>query len=138
MHRFRVWAPKAERVRVGINGEKYPLGRSAGGWWDAEVESAEPGTDYAYFLDDEDMALPDPRSLWQPHGVHGASRVLDQGAFAWTDASWEAPSLASATTKGAIRSGVSRRLISRRFMFSGVAGIVANPHGNAGSLHLVE
>jgi maltooligosyltrehalose trehalohydrolase len=96
MHRFRVWAPKAERVRVGINGEKYPLGRSAGGWWDAEVESAEPGTDYAYFLDDEDMALPDPRSLWQPHGVHGASRVLDQGAFAWTDASWEAPSLASA------------------------------------------
>ena len=25
MHRFRVWAPKAERVRIGVDGKKYPL-----------------------------------------------------------------------------------------------------------------
>ena len=38
---------------------------------------------------------PDPRSQWQPNGVHGLSRVYDQTAFAWTDARFQAPPLAS-------------------------------------------
>ena len=96
MHRFRVWAPKARRVRVQVDGEKYPLERGDGSWWQAEVEKAGPGSDYAYLLDDDEQALPDPRSAWQPHGVHGPSRVVDHAAFAWTDADWQAPSLASA------------------------------------------
>ena len=96
MHRFRVWAPKAERVRVQVDGEKYSLARFAGGWWEGDVRAAGPGTDYAFFLNDEDLALPDPRSAWQPHGVHGASRVVDHGAFAWSDAGWQAPPLESA------------------------------------------
>ena len=62
MHRFRVWAPKAERVRVQVDGEKYSLARFAGGWWEGDVRAAGPGTDYAFFLNDEDLALPDPRS----------------------------------------------------------------------------
>ena len=33
-------------------------------------------------------ARPDPRSAWQPHGVHGASRVYDPATFAWTDDGW--------------------------------------------------
>ena len=28
--------------------------------------------------------LPDPRSAWQPDGVHGPSRVFDAGRYAWT------------------------------------------------------
>lgn len=96
MHRFRVWAPQAERLRVQVNGKKFPLQAAAGGWWQADVEEAGPGTDYAYFIDDEDLALPDPRSMWQPNGVHGASRVLDHPAFAWSDAGWQAPPLSSA------------------------------------------
>ncbi|HEM45499.1 MAG TPA: malto-oligosyltrehalose trehalohydrolase, partial [Alphaproteobacteria bacterium] len=40
-------------------------------------------------------ALPDPRSRWQPEGVHGPSRVLDTGSLAWSDAGFEAPPLAS-------------------------------------------
>ena len=96
MHRFRVWAPKAREVRVEVAGARHALARIDGGWWQAEVDGARPGMDYAYFLDGEDLALPDPRSLWQPHGVHGRSRIYDPDAFQWTDRGWEAPPLASA------------------------------------------
>jgi len=96
MHRFRVWAPRAHQVAVQIAGEKLPLQQSSGGWWEARVQAARPAMDYAYFLDDEDLALPDPRSPWQPNGVHGPSRILDHSAFPWTDAAWEAPPLSSA------------------------------------------
>jgi maltooligosyltrehalose trehalohydrolase len=95
MHRFRVWAPKTKRVRVEAAGKLHSMADAGGGWWQADVAAAGPGTDYAYFLDDEEPALPDPRSMWQPEGVHGRSRVLDPGAFAWTDAGWQAPALKS-------------------------------------------
>jgi maltooligosyltrehalose trehalohydrolase len=93
MHIFRLWAPKAKRVRVQVAEELCDLTPSAGGWWSAAVERGEPGSDYSYFLDDQERALPDPRSLWQPHGVHGASRVLDHAAFPWSDGNWQAPPL---------------------------------------------
>jgi maltooligosyltrehalose trehalohydrolase len=96
MHRFRVWAPKARRVRVEVGATEYAMENTGGGWWQADIEAAGPGTDYAYLLDDEDLALPDPRSLWQPNGVHGQSRVLDHAAFAWNDEGWQAPPLSSA------------------------------------------
>ncbi len=59
-----------------------------GGWWYARVPGAGPGTDYAFLLDDGPEPLPDPRSLWQPHGVHGPSRRYDHTAFAWSDGAW--------------------------------------------------
>jgi maltooligosyltrehalose trehalohydrolase len=96
MHRFRLWAPNAGKVSVQIAGQMYPLQQHDGGWWQADVEPARPGMDYAYFLDDENLALPDPRSPWQPSGVHGPSRLLDHAAFPWTDAAWEAPPLSAA------------------------------------------
>jgi maltooligosyltrehalose trehalohydrolase len=96
MHLFRVWAPLAERVGVKTGGRLWPLTPGDGGWWELDVAEAGPGTDYGYVLNGDGMALPDPRSLWQPHGVHGMSRVLDQGAFAWTDAGWRAPELKDA------------------------------------------
>jgi maltooligosyltrehalose trehalohydrolase len=58
-----------------------------GGWWHADVPR-EAGTAYAFLLGDSDDALPDPRSRWQPDGVHGASRVYDHSAFTWTDQAW--------------------------------------------------
>jgi len=45
---------------------------------------AEPGANYLFVLDGE--AHPDPCSRFQPEGIDGASRVVDVGAFAWTDA----------------------------------------------------
>lgn len=95
MHRFRVWAPKAERVRVEVNGKRHAMQAACGGWWQADVAEAAPGSGYAYFLNDEELALPDPRSEWQPHGVHGRSRIVDHAAFPWSDAGWQAPSLSS-------------------------------------------
>ncbi len=95
MHRFRVWAPKAKRVRLEAAGQRHAMTQAGGGWWQADVAEAGPGTDYAYFLDDEELALPDPRSLWQPEGVHGPSRVVAPAEFAWSDAEWQAPPLKS-------------------------------------------
>ena len=34
-------------------------------------------------------AWPDPCSRFQPEGVRGPSRVVDPGAFAWTDGGWQ-------------------------------------------------
>ncbi len=65
-------------------------GPDATGWWELAVPDAGPGTDYAYRVDGSDP-LPDPRSAWQPRGVHGASRVFDAGQHQWTDTAWAGP-----------------------------------------------
>lgn len=96
MHVFKVWAPNAQRVDVNIGETKYPLSNSNGGWWQAEVESAGPGTEYAFLLDGNDQPLPDPRSAFQPHGVNGPSQVVNHASFAWSDAAWRAGALQSA------------------------------------------
>ncbi|MFO6453481.1 MULTISPECIES: malto-oligosyltrehalose trehalohydrolase [unclassified Aeromicrobium] len=82
-----VWCPDLERVRVRVGDADLKMRRTRDGWWSADVE-APPGTDYAFLLGDDDTPLPDPRSTWQPHGVHGPSRVYDQAAFGWTDHDW--------------------------------------------------
>lgn len=96
MHTFRVWAPKAKTVGVEIEGTVIPLTLGKGGWWEAAVENAGPGSDYGYVLDGRKPAVPDPRSEQQPHGVHGPSRLLDHAAFRWSDEGWQAPPLTSA------------------------------------------
>jgi maltooligosyltrehalose trehalohydrolase len=89
MTEFAVWAPEVTRVRLRIAGDDdRELARRDEGWWSLDVPDAGSGTDYAYLLDDSDRALPDPRSSWQPHGVHGPSRVYDHGAFPWRDGHW--------------------------------------------------
>jgi maltooligosyltrehalose trehalohydrolase len=60
---------------------------TADGWWERQVVEAHHGTDYAYSVDGSDP-LPDPRSPWQPDGVHGFSRVFDADRFEWNDDSW--------------------------------------------------
>ncbi|MFI7544150.1 malto-oligosyltrehalose trehalohydrolase [Actinoplanes sp. NPDC049599] len=84
---FEVWVPE-KSVRLRVDGTDHEMERGADGWWRREVPDAGPGTDYAYLLPDHDAPLPDPRSAWQPAGVHGPSRVYDHAAFAWTDGSW--------------------------------------------------
>jgi maltooligosyltrehalose trehalohydrolase len=84
---FSVWAPYRERVRVVVAGTAHEMSRSDDGWWHADV----PGVgdlDYAFLLDDDPTPLPDPRSTWQPAGVHKPSRPYDQSAFRWTDDAW--------------------------------------------------
>ncbi|MFF1613864.1 malto-oligosyltrehalose trehalohydrolase [Amycolatopsis sp. NPDC058278] len=81
--KFSVWAPSARRVRVSVDAGVHEMTAGDDGWWHAEAE----GINYAFLLDDE-KPLPDPRSRWQPHGVHAESRVYDHGEFAWTDDAW--------------------------------------------------
>ncbi len=85
---FTVWAPNAKRVELVLGDRREPMERGErDGWWEAEVDSAGAGTDYAYSLDGG-QPRPDPRSLHQPHTVHGPSRVVDPASFQWTDSSW--------------------------------------------------
>jgi maltooligosyltrehalose trehalohydrolase len=91
---FEVWAPQCERVQVLADGTVRPMTRDEAGWWRAEVASARPGTAYSFLLDDDPTPLPDPRSLRQPTGVHGSSRVYDMDSFIWTDRSWTGRQLA--------------------------------------------
>ncbi|MEV4674477.1 malto-oligosyltrehalose trehalohydrolase [Actinomadura sp. NPDC049382] len=86
--RFTVWAPAADRVEVVVGGTGHPMEARPSGWWEATVADAVHGTDYGFVLDGSDEVLPDPRSPWQPNGVHGQSRVYDHGRFAWTDQHW--------------------------------------------------
>jgi maltooligosyltrehalose trehalohydrolase len=97
MHTFAVWAPIPKKVAVKIEDRVYPMqGPNDRGYWTADIEEAGPGTDYGFLLDDDEMEYPDPRSLWQPHGVHKPSRVYDQHAFKWDDATWQGPPLSGA------------------------------------------
>lgn len=97
MHEFSVWAPQAKKMAVKIGEAAYLMtGPNARGWWNAEVKEAVPGTDYAFLLNDDATPYPDPRGLWQPNGVHAASRVYDHGVFEWSDGPWQGPPLSGA------------------------------------------
>ncbi|MFJ1764404.1 malto-oligosyltrehalose trehalohydrolase [Amycolatopsis sp. NPDC088138] len=87
---FTVWAPSAERVRVQVDADVHEMTRGDGGWWSAEAE----GINYAFLIGDSGEPLPDPRSRWQPHGVHKESRVYDHAEFEWTDDAWHGRQLA--------------------------------------------
>jgi maltooligosyltrehalose trehalohydrolase len=93
MH-LRVWAPGRARVEAVIGGRRTPMTGEPSGWWSVEVPGL-PGDDYAFSLDGGDPR-PNPRSCWQPEGVHGPSRFVDHGAFAWTDDAWAGCDLSSA------------------------------------------
>ena len=93
MHRFRVWSPESKNVQVVVDGHSYDMQARDGGLWSATVQSAAAGSDYAFLLDDDSTPLPDPRSPWQPQGVHGPSRLVDHRTFAWTDRHFQAKPL---------------------------------------------
>lgn len=94
MSTLRVWAPKATTVDLAIGGEHLGMRSDERGWWSVEVPAAGPGTEYSFILDGGEP-LPDPRSPWQPYGVHGPSRLVDHSAFPWTDQRWQPGPLAS-------------------------------------------
>ncbi len=75
MTTFEVWAPYAQQVEVEIAGERRPLVRQRDGWWSRQVPTAHARADYSYVLDGGEPR-PDPRSAWQPYGVHGPSRLV--------------------------------------------------------------
>ena len=91
-----VWAPRARTLTMERQGQSTSLLREVGGWWRLpQGDALRHGEDYAYRVDGAGP-FPDPRSPWQPHGVHGASRHFDHARFDWTDTGWRPPPLSSA------------------------------------------
>jgi maltooligosyltrehalose trehalohydrolase len=92
---FSVWAPRAPSLSVQLldadgrpRGE-LPMARDASGVFTARADpgQAPVGSDYAFLVPGKG-ARPDPVSRRQPAGVHGPSRIVDPGAFRWTDGGW--------------------------------------------------
>jgi maltooligosyltrehalose trehalohydrolase len=92
---FSVWAPRPDKVELQLNEKLLPMRRGDGGWWTAEVTEAKPGDNYGFVLDGAGP-FPDPRSPWQPEGVHKLSRLVDDAAFQWLRRNFQAPPMASA------------------------------------------
>ena len=97
MHEFVIWAPRPKSVALKLGDALHPMeGPDDLGYWHVMVEEPPLSTEYGFLLDDDPMVYPDPRSLWQPHGVHGMSAVYDQKAFRWEDSQWQGPPLGGA------------------------------------------
>jgi maltooligosyltrehalose trehalohydrolase len=87
---FRAWAPLANQLSACITHPRpaiLPMERDADDVFTAFAELLPAGAEY-YFEQNGDRRRPDPVSRFQPHGVHGASQVVDRDAFAWTDRDW--------------------------------------------------
>jgi len=89
--RFRLWAPAVPAVTLALGTDaectEIPMVPGGDGWFTADVRDAGAGTRYRFRLPDG-LRVPDPASRFQPDGVHGASEVVDPGAFAWRDGGW--------------------------------------------------
>ncbi|MDO8120441.1 malto-oligosyltrehalose trehalohydrolase [Isoptericola sp. b490] len=84
--RPQVWAPSAHAVGLSTGSDEVAMVRRDDGWW-AAPHTLPHGTDYAFTVDGSGP-LPDPRSAWQPHGVHDPSRVFDPTRHRWADQGW--------------------------------------------------
>ena len=89
---IEIWAPFAREVALLVGTERRPARRDGEGWWRADPLPA--GTDYWVSID-RGPGRPDPRSRFQPQGVHGPSRVVDR-TFAWRDHAFRPTPLADA------------------------------------------
>lgn len=88
---FRVWAPKAARAGVVIDGAEFLLEPEGKGYFAVAVRGAGAGTLYRYRLDGGE-SFPDPASRFQPAGPHGPSMVIDPSSYVWRDSGWRGAS----------------------------------------------
>jgi maltooligosyltrehalose trehalohydrolase len=84
---FRVWAPNARAVDVVDDDDRVTPLKPADDGYFAGFGPLGAGGRYRYRLDGEAL-YPDPASRRQPDGPHGASEIVDPGAFPWTDGAW--------------------------------------------------
>jgi len=89
-----VWAPHCRLLELESRGRIVNMTRKVKGWWGADVPFIHHGSDYTFRVDGQGP-FPDPRSAWQPKGVHGPSRWVDHSRFLWNDSRWQQPPLAS-------------------------------------------
>jgi maltooligosyltrehalose trehalohydrolase len=95
MTEFRVWAPACEAMEIVFEQHFHEMDRVENGWWMLDVPDVKAGQDYRFRIDKKQVN-PDPRSLYQPGGVRGPSRVVDLESFSWTDHSFQSRPLSAA------------------------------------------
>ena len=100
---IRVWAPDAKRVDVDIEPlggvvTTTPMTRQPRGWWGVTTDRTTPSTTPSGST--AGAPLPDPRSPWQPRGVHGPSRTFDATAHV-VDATAAGPARAAGRERSA-------------------------------------
>jgi maltooligosyltrehalose trehalohydrolase len=78
-------------VDLVLDGERIPMEAGDRGWFHSS-QAASPGLRYGFSLGGGET-LPDPRSPFQPDGVHGLSQVIDHSSYPWNDAGWDPPPL---------------------------------------------
>ncbi len=85
--RFRLWAPRQERVAVVVEGgAPRPMVAQPDGWFELETACG-AGASYLYRLD-SGQDVPDPASRSQQEDVHGPSLVVDPNAYRWRHPEW--------------------------------------------------
>jgi maltooligosyltrehalose trehalohydrolase len=74
---FRLWAPQAKKVQLLLpdRDQTIDLIRKDYGYWAASTTAISENELYWVLLDDK--KLPDPASVSQPDGVHGASQAIN-------------------------------------------------------------
>ena len=96
--RFLVWAPLAKAVDLRIVTPReriVRLNKIRKGYHQIILDDVDPGAHYLYRLHGPHIdpmggsaaERPDPASRFQPHGVHGPSRVVSPD-FEWEDGNW--------------------------------------------------
>jgi len=78
--KLSVWAPLAKAVEVDLAGKRLPLERGERGLWQVDVPVTSLVDGYRFSIDGG-APFPDPRSRWQPRGVHGPSHPIDEVAL---------------------------------------------------------
>jgi maltooligosyltrehalose trehalohydrolase len=82
---------REEMAAVGDGWWRWDAPATASGGTNRDAAAEPVVLDYAFVLDGAEPPVPDPRSAWQPHGVHGPSRTFDPARLTWTDHDWCGP-----------------------------------------------
>src|SRR5881227_283128 len=93
---FRVWAPKAQRVDLVLEGSATKTPGQTFQGLEAEENgyfsgAAKAGAGDRYRFRVNNNFYPDPASRFQPDGPHGLSCIVDPRQFQWTDSQWPGP-----------------------------------------------
>jgi maltooligosyltrehalose trehalohydrolase len=85
--RFRLWAPKQERVSLVIDGrDPMAMAPNGVGFYELFVKGLSAGARYMFALA-SGQRVPDPASRFQPDDVNGPSEAIDPSAYHWGE-SW--------------------------------------------------
>jgi len=120
--RYRIWAPgrKVEVQVFATPDETQPriiaLTSAPDGYHEALDPAGRAGDRYLIAFDGR--TFPCPASRWQPDELHGASMVVADADFPWTDSAWQRPAfrdlviyelhIGTFTPEGTFRSAIDR------------------------------